>query len=126
MMTTLIGTGIVIGSLIGAVILWYLIGCVILWEKPFKHEEYHIETGPKIFMGFFITALLSLLIFIGHTVGNAYYTECEPEKVDRVYDYKLDLGKGSCNYVIFITDEYGNTNIIHPDSLEEFIIKDNL
>ena len=64
MMTTLIGTGIVIGSLIGAVILWYLIGCVILWEKPFKHEEYHIETGPKIFMGFFITALLSLLIFI--------------------------------------------------------------
>jgi len=42
------------------------------------------------------------------------------------YDYIIDLSEDSCNYVIYITDEYHHMNIIHPDSLEEFIQQDNL
>lgn len=72
---------------------------------------------------------LFIIMTIGYIFLGFFYIkeivkpECEtmPE-----YDYMIDLSQDSCNYVIYITDEYGHMNVINPDSLEEFIEKDNL
>ena len=49
------------------------------------------------------------------------------EKNSTEYDYQLDLHMNEdSTYVIKISDDGEWWNIIHPDSLEEFITKDNL
>jgi len=42
------------------------------------------------------------------------------------YDYMIDLQNHDGCYSIHILDEYDHMHVINPDSLEEFIEKDNL
>ena len=42
------------------------------------------------------------------------------------YDYHIELKQNGLNVSIEIEDSQGEIYTIHPDSLEEFIIKDNI
>jgi len=48
-----------------------------------------------------------------------------PDPIETDYVLELDMADDS-TYIIRISDDGEWWNIIHPDSLEEFIIKDNL
>lgn len=123
-MNTLIGTGIVLLTIVGGFLTFYLVGCLLVWEKPFHDKDYYFESGEKLGLGFAVTALALLVVFVGYHVGN-YEPAEEPNPVK--YDYMIELqGDSLCGDIIKISEDGIGWHIIHPDSLEEFIEKDNL
>lgn len=69
-----------------------------------------------------IIFLLAFAAICGMTLGGIALVYIDKQHPPVKYDYLLELR----NDTIFVTSEYGVTNAVYADQLEEYLIWDNL
>ena len=69
-----------------------------------------------------IIFLLAIAGICGMTLGGMALVYIDKQHPPVEYDYLLELR----NDTIFVTSEYGVTNAVYADQLEEYLIWDNL